>query len=291
MKPNIDFSKIKRVILSRKGFDSTFGDLPNAIINNRDFVVFPIPSITEQHKEDNTKYSDLNYFGDNGKVNFANIMVDLKPRVFTWKSMLDCKGFCHFDPDIIEKEKERDYEWIGSFGQSDQAYSHLKNKKVDEYDLFLFFGRFRDVDVNDGKYCYKKDAKDKQVIYGYLLIDHCISDYNEMQNEIKWHPHSVESRKDQTNLGNNGIYVAKKIDDKYCCGQFKYDKCMDLTKEGSDKITYWRNDREWFKDLSYHSENSMKDGYFKAVSRGQEFVVDVNDDIREFVKELFEHVE
>ena len=296
MGTNIDFSKIKRIILSRKGFDSTFGELPNAIINNKDFVVFPIPSITEQHQEDDTKYSELYYYYyNNVKKSLADIMIDLKPNVFNWKLMKKSKGFCHFDPDIVENEKERkNYKWVGAFGQSDQAFSHLKNQKVDEYDLFLFFGRFREVDMDEnGKCSYKKNAKDKQVIYGYLLIDHCVDNYDEMQKNLNWHPHSVESRKEQTDLGKNGIYIAEKIDNEYCCGHFKYDKCLDLTKEGSDKITHCRNDYKWFNKLTYHSENSKKEDYFQAVSRGQEFVavIEENDGIRDFLKTIFKFFE
>ena len=45
-----------KVILSRKGFDSQYGGMPSPILPDGTMLSLPIPS-----KDDNIKYSDLNY--------------------------------------------------------------------------------------------------------------------------------------------------------------------------------------------------------------------------------------
>ena len=39
-----------KVVLSRKGFDSSFGGYPNLIIPNNEMVMLPIPSIDDTYK-------------------------------------------------------------------------------------------------------------------------------------------------------------------------------------------------------------------------------------------------
>lgn len=45
-----------------------------------------------------------------------------------------------------------------------------------------------------------------------------------------------------------------------------------------------------FKEVSitYHNENSWKDGYFKSACRGQEFVIEENKNIEEWAIDLIE---
>ena len=58
-----------KVILSRKGFDSQYGGMPSPILPDGTMLSLPIPS-----KDDNIKYSDLNW---NGK-SYYDLIHELK---------------------------------------------------------------------------------------------------------------------------------------------------------------------------------------------------------------------
>ena len=60
-----------------------------------------------------------------------------------------------------------------------------------------------------------------------------------------------------------------------------------LTKEGQTRSRwllpeYFRNYK-----ISYHSENSWKDDYFQSAAKGQEFVVDGDENLEKWLKSLF----
>lgn len=60
-----------KIILSRKGFDSTAGKIPNPILPDGTLLSFPIPA-----KEDKLTYADLYYDG----ISYANILSQLNPK-------------------------------------------------------------------------------------------------------------------------------------------------------------------------------------------------------------------
>lgn len=74
----------------------------------------------------------------------------------------------HLDPDLNREALPRQQGWLPCFGQVGSAQSHLKNQKVREGDLFLFFGWFRKVIQVDGRYCYDPAADDIQALFGWL---------------------------------------------------------------------------------------------------------------------------
>ncbi len=59
-----------------------------------------------------------------------------------------------------------------------------------------------------------------------------------------------------------------------------------LTKSGMSRSCWDLPD--FFKnlDISYHSQNSFKEGYFKSADIGQEFVISADDNLIEWTKEL-----
>ena len=60
-----------------------------------------------------------------------------------------------------------------------------------------------------------------------------------------------------------------------------------LTKEGDSHRTHWTLPKCLeHKRITYHSENSYKEGFFKSACRGQEFVVECDKDILEWVKNI-----
>ena len=77
---------------------------------------------------------------------------------------------CHLDPDLRKDVRDRLPGWKPAFGQSGIALAHLNNMGVSEGDLFLFFGWFKETEMNQGKLIYRRKAKDLHVIYGYMQI-------------------------------------------------------------------------------------------------------------------------
>lgn len=153
-----------RVILSRKGFDSSIGGYPSPIINGTP-LSFPIPD-----SKDKIKYSNLKF---NGK-SYLEIMRGLGIKKF------DENSTCHLDPDLrfdILDNRICPNDWKGSLGQVSQAQRHLENQGVGIGDLFLFFGWFKETENKDGKIIYKRNLKYPDgfhLIYGYLRIGEII---------------------------------------------------------------------------------------------------------------------
>jgi hypothetical protein len=53
---------------------------------------------------------------------------------------------CHLDPDLDQHSLPRTPGWRPSLGQIDAAQGHLAKQMVEEGDLFLFFGWFRQIE-------------------------------------------------------------------------------------------------------------------------------------------------
>ena len=119
-----------KVILSRKGFDSSNGGIPSPILPDGTLLSLPIPA-----KVDTVTFDQLCY----GGVSYASILSQLRGKE-------DKRNHfnCHLDPDIREDVyPENIANWQAAFGQIKSAQGVLKNQGVGEGDLFLFFGWFR----------------------------------------------------------------------------------------------------------------------------------------------------
>ena len=280
-----------KVILSRKGFDSCYGGWPSPILPDGRMISLPIPS-----SEDSICYKDLKISYKNYK-NLYELMKMLKPKIKIngkWVELTE-QTTCHLDPDIYHFLVDRDKEWTPLFSQCKAAQSHLENKNVTEGDLFLFFGSFRKTKYdreNRGKLVFDRKDREKHIIFGYFQIGKIIK-VNEGTKLPRWmlyHPHTIRERR---KVKNNTIYVARKrlswnssLPGAYF---FNYSKNLVLTKEGCPK-SYW-NLPTFFRNLeiSYHSNNSWKsDGTFKSAGRGQEFVIEENEKVEEWAKNLIE---
>ncbi len=131
-----------KIILSRKGFDSSNGGCPSPIMPDGTLLSMPIPS-----DGDKDKYSDLEYCG----TKYSDLLDQLKPGN-------DFKH-CHVDPDIRDNRISKIPKWIPAFGQIGSAQGKLINSGVEKGDLFLFFGWFRKVELVDGKYRFIPRSK------------------------------------------------------------------------------------------------------------------------------------
>ena len=280
-----------RIILSRKGFDSSVqGGGSASFVYENDIYPLPIPEVGNK-----IKYEDLLFDEDH---NLLKVMRDLNINQFTE---------CHFDPYITDKMLDKNSpirDWKKSLGQCDIAQNILAAEKINKDDLFIFFGWFNQIEVTDGKYKYSPFSghhkEGVQMLYGYLQIDEII-DVNRtgelLPDWVKSHPHYIQ--KDRFR-GENVVYTANdKLSfdpSKPGAGLFKFDKDLILT-EGNKTRTNWILPKEFnpknILEIKYLPKNNwtpLKNGKvrIKASSRGQEFVVikDEKKSIEEWAKNL-----
>ena len=257
----------RKVILSRKGFDSANGGRPSPILKDGTLLSLPIPL-----KGDTNSFSQLSY--DN--LTYQEILNQLRPN-----SNIKFNE-CHLDPDIFEKVKERPDKWKACFGQSEAALTHLENQKVAVGDIFLFFGWYKQTVDNNEKIRYARNAPDQHIIFGYLEVGR-IARGDEVK-EFDWHPHS------QTIVEfPNAIYVAADylMGSEYPgFGTFKFSEDLVLTKKGLSRSKWELPDCLKSVEMTYHDINSHKEGYFQSAMIGQEFVMDSFKELEQWILSL-----
>lgn len=262
-----------RIILSRKGFDSQFGGQPSPILPDGTLLSFPIPS-----KEEKLKFSELYHDGKS----YLDIINELKPN-----SLINEKYTCHLDPDIRKDVIKREYDWRPLFGQTKSAQGHLSKSGVKAGDLFLFFGTFRATEFDNEKIRYIKGAPEKHIIFGYLQIGKIHSDFDKFNSYLRFHPHAqVRFANDNSNC----IYEASEclsfFDKINGAGCFQFHEDLVLTREGYSKSKW--SLPSFFRDIdiSYHTKNSFTNDYFQSAAKGQEFVIDNNEKVQDWVKNI-----
>ena len=264
-----------KVILSRKGFDSSYGGQPSPILPDGTLLSLPIPSKNDKLKFSNIYHREKSYY---------EIIKELKPN-----NKIKTDYSCHLDPDIRKNVIKRDSSWNGLFGQMGSAQGHLNNEEIGPNDIFLFFGWFKEAEYSNGKIKYIKDAPDLHVIFGYLQIGQIYRTLDQLPNYAKYHSHAdlFETNK------NNCIYEAKEtlsLNEKipgYGC--LKYHDSLVLTKKGGKK-SHW-DLPNYFKyvKITYHSKDSFKKDYFDSAKKGQEFVINTNNDILNWTKSIIKN--
>lgn len=264
-----------RIVLSRKGVDSSAGGLASPILNGS-LVSLPIP---DHHSQ--IAYADLAF----GKVSLGKIVEDLSD------GAVPSNQHVHLDPDILRSLYSRKPGWRPIFGQGQfAAESHLKTCGVTVGDLFLFFGWFREAELRGGKYRYRPDAPDLHMIYGWLQVGAVIPCTDRQLSDIPWaryHPHfrggygTAYVASDKLDLGGNTRDIPGG-------GQFAgYHECLRLTAPNSLSRRFWQLPG-WFYPrngclpLTYHPKTSSfrRDGKYtilESAGRGQEFVLDSRD--------------
>ena len=269
-----------RIILSRKGFDSSLqgGGNPNIIYNNTPYMI-PIP-------EEGTgiKYADLPF----EETNYLEVMRDLNINQFTE---------CHLDPFISKDIRPLQCNlWKFNLGQVDKAQSSLDNIEppVREGDLFLFFGWFKKVEKGTKGYKYiplKNYHPDGvHLIYGYLYVGKktAIQKHKKRPDWTDNHPHILhQDFYDKKYLNNNTLYVAKeqfKNTGLPGAGVFTFSEALILSKrkhvdKNNSPIVYTRTIWELpsaflgAKIKLLNKSQPLENTTIKAASRGQEFVV------------------
>ena len=146
-----------KIILSRKGLDSSAGGKPSPILRNGQIFSIPIPTTDKNSPH---RYRDV--FINNSNASDMLSIVGAKK--------LHANTACHFDP-LLNLD-------IGLFGQAGNAQRELDNLGVGAGDLFLFFGWFRDFQsVRKADYHH---------IFGWLQVDQVIKGTANIKNFIKY---------------------------------------------------------------------------------------------------------
>ncbi len=268
-----------KVILSRKGFDSSYGGCPSPVLEDGTMVSMPIPD-----EGGNCRFDDIVL--PNGRT-YADTWKDLAPRVIH-------TDFCHLDPDIRKEARQVcPAGWRPAFGQRNAAEGHLENKEVGVGDLFLFFGLFRKARFAGGRMAFVPGEKPAHMIFGWLQIGEIVRGRDVLR--FPWHPHADSEH--VLGGGNNTIYAAADrlvIGDADTglpgAGMFPFSEKRVLTVPGMSQVSRWKLNGVFGKvPLSYHYDLSrVKDEYFQSVAKGQEFVFDEDPLVTAWVTELFE---
>ena len=263
-----------KIILSRKGFDSSNGKQPNPILPDGTLLSLPIPD-----PDGNNTFSSLFWDG----MSFYDIIRSLRPR-----TQLNGNDMCHLDPDLRKDVRDRLLGWEPAFGQSGSALTHLRNYGVSKGDLFLFFGWFKDTDMNhQGKLVYKKGAKDLHVIYGYMQIGEIIEQMADAPDWLQDHPHIGDKK--NRNIEKNAIFLPADelsfMPNVKGYGLLDFRKDRVLTKNGMSRGKW--DLPSFFKDVKIsHHPDPWKDNYFQSAAIGQEFVLDANPQIMDWAKKI-----
>ena len=264
-----------KIILSRKGFDSSNGGCPSPIMPDGSLLSMPIPT------NDDVSFSDIAWNG----ISYAEILKEICPS----KSFSNC----HLDPDIRDNRINPVKGWIPAFGQTGSAQGLLSNAEVEPGDIFLFFGWFRQVEQTSQGYKFAKRNQDDfyfgndlQVIYGYMQIGEIITDQERIK-KFYWHPHSSD---EHTCNPNNALYLPI---DKLSLnpklkgyGTLDFRKDRVLTMEGMGRATWTEYKFLMPEHLYGKKKNCAKDKGLYYAGIWQEQVVFESEGLIEWVKRV-----
>lgn len=277
-----------RLILSRKGFDSTSGGYDSPVLPNGRIVSLPIPGAT------GPTYGNLRL---DSQTSYADLMLRLG--IEEVDGAPTASASAHADPDLEDDRAARSEGWLPMFGQADQAQSHLRNRGVGAGDVFVFFGRFSLTRTGDSDNRLRYVGQSFHLIWGYLEVDRVIkvAETKTFEQWMSEHVH-IKSR-DWIGWKSNTVYVARRQssfrDSLPGGGIFRtYEPSLRLTQPGGPLST-------WLLPLAFHPSETTypltwnaetrwttRDGkaVLRAASRGQEFVVEMNSGIRNWLRDL-----
>src|SRR2546423_11179944 len=132
-----------KIILSRKGFDSSLGKVPSPIFPSGELYSLPIP---ESNSNNSTRYEEIKA----GDRFLGAIVNDLT------QGKIKGDARAHLDPDLNSGSIPRQVNWKPVFGQAGAAESHLQNKSGKEGDVFVFYCWVKEGEQVGGIYCHVK---------------------------------------------------------------------------------------------------------------------------------------
>lgn len=182
-----------KIILSRKGFDSTAGGVPSPILPDGGLVSLPIPDPRSL-----VRYGDIG----GGERDIGRLVSNLTGGRIRRGSR------AHLDPDLLAADRPRAPGWRPLFGQEGAAQGHLRNQGVGPGDLFVFFGLFRRCRWYKGRYRFEQHAPRVHLIWGWLQVEAVIPVAGCPADVRRWagsHPHFHHDP-----VPGNVLYVARR---------------------------------------------------------------------------------
>jgi Nucleotide modification associated domain 3 len=268
-----------RLILSRKGLDSSFGRTPSPILPDGRLCWLPIPE-NNKSKPNLPSYGQLQY----ADRNLGELLEELSHGAIPPTTTV------HLDPELSAHWLNHGDDWRPLFGQTGAPERHLRNEGVTTGDIFLFFGWFRQTEEGPHGLRFVPGAPDLHVIYGWMQIhQRCTNDlFNTWPETWKHHPHIQGASYGALDT----LYTASETlsaigrPDLPGAGLFsRIEPELVLTKPGSSR-SQWLLVRDFFPQgrtpMSFHSDptrwNVIDDRHVRltVASRGQEFVLDLN---------------
>lgn len=170
-----------RIVFSRKGFDSQFGGVPNAVLPGDELVPFPIRDGASPVRADR-----IQRCGEPVGEMVAQLTGGRIRRNYR----------AHLDPDLDAGSYPREPGWRPVLGQRGSPLGHLLKQKVGVGDLFLFFGWFRRVERVGTCWTYARNSTPAHVLWGWLSVERLEDPKSLTLGDAAWlsyHPH-VHSR-------------------------------------------------------------------------------------------------
>ncbi len=262
-----------KIVLSRKGFDSGSGGVPNPILPDGRLVPLPIPSKGDPQTFERVTINDMP---------LGQLVEDLTER------RINRSGRCHVDPDLDTHTWPRLPSWRPAFGQAGAAQGHLSRHGVDRGDLFLFFGWFRAVQQSGGRWQYVRGAPNLHVIFGWMRIGEILDLTNGVEGDDRLspfadHPHIQRRDRPLNTLYLAGARLALGNIEQEGGGLFR--TVADgriLTEIRQSKRSVWKLPAWFHPDrgatLSYHDKpgrwsTAGDQCLLSSAARGQEFVL------------------
>ena len=287
-----------RLILSRKGFDSSAGGCPSPVFPDGTLYALPIPD-----EKSHIPYGDLSFAG----LNIGTLVEDLT------NGRYGSDNTAHLDPDLRANALPRQPGWRPLLGQTGAAQGHLRKQGVREGDLLLFFGLFRPVEQVEGHWSFIKTAPACHILWGWLQIGEIIRVDDLAPGELPWaryHPH-FQIEKDPANtlyLAADSLALDSEMTSIAAAGTFnRVHPQMILTHPDSPHPSLWRLPRFMFpaagrQPLSYHTrldrwslDQPLSADFcnLQSAARGQEFILNMKDypEASAWVKQLILSVE
>ncbi len=262
-----------KIILSRKGFDSSSGGCPSPLFPDGQLYSLPIPDAAAA-----VRYCDLTPAG----VASEGLVSQLTGRRHA--SRLGA----HLDPDLRASALPRAGGWRPSLGQAGSAQGHLRNQLVGAGDLFLFFGLFRPVERYRRRWQFRRAAPARHLLWGWLQVEKVCPVPELTAAEHSWlagHPHLLQQLTNNTlYVGCRQLTVGGECKSTAGAGVFThFSESLQLSDPDSVSPRQWRLPAGFCPDeglppLSYHDNPAVwrRQGehcYLQSAARGQEFVL------------------
>lgn len=250
---------MKKIILSRKGFDSVAGGKASPIFPDGKMFPLPIP----------TKYSSPYEYKDITKNGIGVSEAFMQAGV----KKIPINSKCHYDP-ILEPN-------TGLFGQVGKVQKELQNHQVNVGDLFLFFGWFRDFSSSN--------KRDIHHIFGWLEIDIIIKGTENIkefcQKKGVKHPHADNNYELNTlYVGRNALSLGSREKPVPGYGEFKKTSNTLVLTENGQSRSNWLMPKKFFSEennpklfsnrLKWNGHN---DNRVQCKGYGQEFIINVEE--------------